>query len=164
MERLTKRTKSGVAYLAVADTLPKADQEIEGSKPILEGIYAMLQKTAEYEDLEEQGLLIKLPCKVGDTVYIIDNCGQVLMHHDNDYINGTGAVECPYESDCEFEECNDNHKRVFKSIVEQYFLEEDGNIVPFFSNFLACKSMFDFGKTVFLTKEEAEKALESDKE
>ena len=24
---------------------------------------------AEYEDLEEQGLLLKLPCKVGDTVY-----------------------------------------------------------------------------------------------
>lgn len=24
----------------------------------------------EYEDLEEQGLLLKLPCKVGDTVYV----------------------------------------------------------------------------------------------
>ena len=30
-----------------------------------------LEKLAEYEDLEEQGLLIKLPCKVGDTVYQI---------------------------------------------------------------------------------------------
>lgn len=28
-------------------------------------------KLAEYEQLEEQGLLIKLPCKVGDTVYWI---------------------------------------------------------------------------------------------
>lgn len=26
-------------------------------------------KLQEYEDLEEQGRLIKLPCKVGDTVY-----------------------------------------------------------------------------------------------
>lgn len=26
-------------------------------------------KLKEYEDLEEQGRLIKLPCKVGDTVY-----------------------------------------------------------------------------------------------
>ena len=26
---------------------------------------------AEYEDLEEQGLFLKLPCKVGDTVYSI---------------------------------------------------------------------------------------------
>lgn len=28
-------------------------------------------KLAEYEDLEEQGRLIKLPCKVGDTVWQI---------------------------------------------------------------------------------------------
>ena len=28
-----------------------------------------IEKLAEYEDLEEQGLLIKLPCKVGDTIY-----------------------------------------------------------------------------------------------
>lgn len=29
----------------------------------------IIEKLAEYEDAEEQGLLIKLPCKVGDTVY-----------------------------------------------------------------------------------------------
>lgn len=28
-------------------------------------------KLAEYEDLEEQGRLLRLPCKVGDTVYVI---------------------------------------------------------------------------------------------
>ena len=28
-------------------------------------------KLAEYEDLEEQDLLLRLPCKVGDTLYII---------------------------------------------------------------------------------------------
>ena len=28
-----------------------------------------IRKLAKYEDLEEQGLLIRLPCKVGDTVY-----------------------------------------------------------------------------------------------
>nr|DAG65358.1 MAG TPA: hypothetical protein [Caudoviricetes sp.] len=30
-----------------------------------------LEKLAEYENLEEQGRLIKLPCKVGDDVYYI---------------------------------------------------------------------------------------------
>jgi hypothetical protein len=30
-------------------------------------------KLKEYEDLEEQGLLLKLPCKVGDTIYEIVN-------------------------------------------------------------------------------------------
>lgn len=29
-----------------------------------------LEKLKEYEDLEEQGRLIKLPCKVGDVVYV----------------------------------------------------------------------------------------------
>jgi hypothetical protein len=29
------------------------------------------EKLATYEDLEEQGLLLRLPCKIGDNVYII---------------------------------------------------------------------------------------------
>lgn len=28
-----------------------------------------LNRLAEYEDMEEQGLLVRLPCKVGDRVY-----------------------------------------------------------------------------------------------
>lgn len=31
----------------------------------------MFEKLAEYEDLEEQGLLLKLPCKVGTPVWTI---------------------------------------------------------------------------------------------
>lgn len=53
MERLTKRNKEGIAYLTIADTLSREEQEIEGSKPILEGIYAVFQRLAHYEDLEE---------------------------------------------------------------------------------------------------------------
>lgn len=33
-------------------------------------------KLAEYEDAEEQGLLLKLPCRVGDTVFLVQ-CGKV---------------------------------------------------------------------------------------
>lgn len=33
----------------------------------------VLGRLAEYEDLEEQGLLLRLPCKVGDTVYCIED-------------------------------------------------------------------------------------------
>ena len=32
--------------------------------------FKALEKLAAYEDLEEQGLLVRLPCKVGDTVYV----------------------------------------------------------------------------------------------
>ena len=31
------------------------------------------EKLREYENLAEQGLLLRLPCKVGDTVYRIEN-------------------------------------------------------------------------------------------
>jgi len=69
MNRLTKRI-SGHAHGA------------EGrSKETLTGNYcrgcfeatACVEKLAEYEDLEEQGKLLKLPCAVGDTVYYADN-------------------------------------------------------------------------------------------
>lgn len=41
---------------------------LDSSKlPSYESIYEKLRK---YEDAEEQGLLLKLPCKVGDTVYV----------------------------------------------------------------------------------------------
>ena len=46
----------------------------------------MVQKLADYEDKEEQGLLIELPCKVGDTVYALtpfcEICEEAL---DNEY-------------------------------------------------------------------------------
>ena len=32
-------------------------------------VKSLKKKLKEYEDLEEQGLLLRLPCKVGDTVY-----------------------------------------------------------------------------------------------
>ena len=44
---------------------------LDSSKlPSYESIYEKLRK---YEDVEEQGLLLKLPCKVGDTVWFVGN-------------------------------------------------------------------------------------------
>ena len=37
-----------------------------------EVLFEIFDKLAEYEDLEEQGLLVKLPCKAGDTIYLVD--------------------------------------------------------------------------------------------
>lgn len=36
-------------------------------------VRAWLKELKQYKDLEEQGLLLRLPCKVGDTVYKIIN-------------------------------------------------------------------------------------------
>ena len=37
-----------------------------------------LEKVENYKDLEEQGLLLRLPCKVGDTVYRVSIIGRDL--------------------------------------------------------------------------------------
>ncbi|MBQ8042661.1 MAG: hypothetical protein IJ272_00730 [Clostridia bacterium] len=83
------------------------------------------EKLKYFEDLEEQGLLVKLPCKIGDTVYDIrwwDNITKKVK------VGG----ETYYKTVCK-------HK-----VSESKFSLYDYD---------------DIGKEVFLTKEEAEKAL-----
>lgn len=75
IERLTERYKDSIANTILirgcGDKLCKDicnDIEYDCSKCGLEEVF---EKLAEYEDLEEQGLLLKLPCKVGDKLYIV---------------------------------------------------------------------------------------------
>lgn len=88
-----------------------------------------LQEIEKYKDLEEQGLLLRLPCKMGDTVWCVGN------HFVCDYqvrrclVDDTG-IECI-----------------------QIAKEIEGR--EYWNGF----NMDNFGKTVFLTREEAEKAL-----
>ena len=77
----------------------------------LKDVAELLEELKSYKDLEEQGLLVRLPCKVGTEVY---------------YILGI-----PNKTPCAIDKC------VFK-------LSDINKI----------------GKTVFLTREEAEKKLE----
>lgn len=58
MERLTERI----------DSVPDEESDVWGKN---HDYVSAAEKLAEYEDLEQQGRLVKLPCKVGDTVYII---------------------------------------------------------------------------------------------
>lgn len=39
-----------------------------------------IDKLAAYEDAEEQGLLVRLPCKVGSSVWEYDNTGRLYKH------------------------------------------------------------------------------------
>lgn len=50
----------------------RADLDLEFAKKN-EQVAKWLTKLKAYADLEEQGRLIKLPCKVGDTVYCIED-------------------------------------------------------------------------------------------
>ena len=95
----------------------------------------VINKLAKYEDLEEQGLFLKLPCKVGDTVWYIDD-------DDDDY---------PLEL-----------------LVTKIEVEENGYLRYHAREKDNCGKIGfikdDIGKTVFLTKEEAEQALAEMKE
>ena len=97
----------------------------------------ILQELKEYRDLEEQGLLLKLPCKVGTTVYVI----YTIYECDNDYMDC--IMEFPYRYQCE---------RGFKCEYEHEKLVVSPESFDF-------KMLDNFNITVFLTKEEAEEKL-----
>ena len=99
------------------------------------------------------------PCKVGDTVYVITDCSQIMMYYDNDYLTGTGAIECPFEDVCNFTDCNDDNTQVLETYVN-YMGIEDGSEWYFRCEHINRANDFnEIGKTVFLTKEEAEEKL-----
>ena len=104
------------------------------------------ERLKKYEDLEEQGRLLELPCKVGDTVWSIDynkphSCevtGFSFGKLEEDFYDGVEA---------------ENFDEIILYFKGSYF----GGITGYFA-------VSEFGKTVFLTQEEAEKALKKMKE
>lgn len=68
MDRWTERFNSdGEKAIAIHDGSDFPDVCFEGERE-----YDVMNALADYEDLEEQGLLVRLPCKVGDTVYRVN--------------------------------------------------------------------------------------------
>lgn len=120
MERLTERDDYGDVYV-------KQHDYITASK-----------KLCEYEDLEEQGLLIRLHCKRGDTVYFVKSAFSIACFPIEAKIYSIRGIDC------------DND--VMYDTITKY----NGISRMFRSS--------DIGKTVFLTKEEAERALREAKE
>lgn len=100
---------------------------------MLDDIPKIISKYQEYKDLEEQDLLIKLPCKVGDTVYCI---------------NDTGTKKKP-------------NYVIEEYIVDNYMMGEHLGIIICSkeTGWMEEGDIEIIGKTVFLTKEEAEQVL-----
>lgn len=71
MERLTKRERNSNGT-AISK---KSMIDREGYPTVSDYASKALTKLADYEDAEEQGLLLRLPCKVGDNIYIIKPYG-----------------------------------------------------------------------------------------
>lgn len=138
MERLTKRghkkqtlligTSCNYGYMSY-------DCQLEEGKKLLK---LALDKLAEYEDLEEQGRLLKLPCKVGDTVYCIFN-RYTRCTFSNEEFDEYSCQGCEYECD--------SKKENYVQDMKAYSLD------------WIVTNLKNFGKTVFLTKSEAESKL-----
>lgn len=108
----------------------------EGNEDCSEcAINKCFNKLGKYEDLEGQGKLPRLPCAVGDVVYT--NCSMQGWYF--------SQKKRPYSA-----------KVIFIGIngVDNYINVDfaNGHMLQF--------KFSDFGKTVFLTREEAEAALE----
>ena len=112
MDRLTEKVLGNIQLKACGNDFCKetcAEHDEEKScdnRPIQKAF----EKLAEYEDLEEQGKLLKLPCEIGQRVYMIYQLCE------------EGALEI------------EEHK-------------------------IKLEDLENIGKTVFLTRQEAERAL-----
>ena len=75
MKRLTERTDIGdspldaIAFINPDDAGGMYNLRDIGEYGSDELLLEIANRLAEYEDMEEQGLLVRLPCKVGDRVY-----------------------------------------------------------------------------------------------
>ncbi len=128
----------------------------------------LVERLAEYEDLEEQGKLLKLPCAVGDTVYVLAECESIpeqldgtLWDENGSYGTATGYY-CPYENNCPFddeyfEDCEKYKSKtaVFEDVVGDITVGEDGVWIRTEN----CGVCSQIGLYIFLTREESEAAL-----
>ncbi len=144
MDRLTERFENGQVGVAGCGKNCKYRykycENAEERCPVFNEIY---EKLAAYEDAEEQGLLLRLPCKVGDTVWVVTSPFNVFDGIEYDE-NMKDEVYEAFISSVTFYECGEQYRIYAKAT--NHFIG---------AYFRKC----DFGKTVFLTKEEAEAKL-----
>lgn len=134
MKRLTKTYSDGTH--GVADDLPCGENSYAYKQ-------LLLDELGKYEDLEEQGRLLRLPCKVGDAVYVVTSPFNVFDDIEYDE-NMKEEVYEAYVSSVSFYKSGEQYRIYAKAtnhFIGVYFRE--------------C----DFGKTVFLTEEEAREKL-----
>lgn len=130
MERLTKWEDGSITYnekreLECGEYCDSCSQGAGNCKTVEN----MIKKLATYEDLEEQGLLVRLPCKVGDIMFRINKGAK------NPIIELTVT------------QINITRRSYNLEVIDR-----DCGELMCFKN--------DIGKTIFLTREEAEKKLE----
>ena len=133
MERLTEKVFGFVQLKACGNDFCKETCAEHDEEKSCKNCYIQkaFEKLAEYEDLEEQGLLLRLPCPIGTTVY-----------------NTTWW-------DCVQEKVKVDGKTFYRTVHKHKVSKSKFSPID----------IYNFGKTVFLTKDEAKnrlKEMESD--
>lgn len=132
MDRLTESNPSWI------------DDELweRACEPDCEEIDAVYRKLKDYEDLEEQGRLIKLPCKVGDDVWFVPSQANYKLN----ILNHHSKANRVY------------HQKVAKITfsLNGWYLECDKDL-EYATNHIFIDKMYK--ETWFLTKSEAEAKL-----
>ena len=126
MERLTERY----------DVTPDGESDVWVKQ---HDYISAARKLCDYEDLEEQGLLVRLPCKVGDMLWY-----NILGYTESYEIKAFSYGYC------------DGYIEAGEEIGDEiifYCENHTGSIIGSFP-------MSGIGKIVFLTREEAEKQME----
>lgn len=125
-------------------------------------IRAVLKKLADYEDLEEQGLLVRLPCKVGDIIYVDSAILPIEdMEGYEDIDNKLPSYFQGRVVSFRFAKRNWVKIAVKAKWLYEWIDDETGpesDYIEYEKKFSILLSMI--GKYIFLTREEAEKKLE----
>lgn len=103
MERLTRKSDSGMVWFI--DREHKSGY-VEREPYEMDAHHSRLAiaKLAEYEDLEEQGKLLNLPCAVGDRIFRIDTDEKIentdieIYYIDNIVILADGRILLKYDA------------------------------------------------------------------
>jgi hypothetical protein len=167
----------------IADLTDFVNADIGKGTLHIESVYLALQalrKLAEYEDTglspaevaelaqaKADGRLVVLPVSVGDTVWRLCKCSDIPSRLDGTMYSDDGSpgtatgYYCPYENNCphDTDDCEKvkDKIQIFEDCAEAINISEGG--IWFFLEYTPNVDLSDFGKTVFLTREEAEKAL-----
>lgn len=126
MSRLTEKNKN------VCDLCGQRNRCIGNDCQLVK----LYDKLKHYEDLEEQGRLIELPCNIGDDLYALASRKTRCSHRNrefDDYLCGG----------CDIWEC-DSHLEYYVRTIHSADLKDIVHRIR------------DFGESVFLTKQEAD--------
>lgn len=100
MERLTKRAENGMPYLA---KVKDGETAVEGSYNTLKCIQEAFEALAKYEELEEQGQILKLPQPLTE----LAKFEILLQYQEGEIAQIIHCTDCTFSNHCDIQDVLD---------------------------------------------------------